>query len=540
MRSLLAVASHSRGQGSYLLAGLLITLSGTLVGIALSGSAGAVLAGTGAMLAAPILLRALGPVRVVLRYFERLTTHDALFRAQADLRVWFFRGLAARMAGGLGMQRAGDVLARLVGDVEAQDVVYMRIMLPLAAAVTLLPLLMILLWRESAGLALCVGAQLVLAALVLPGLAARASLSSGSRLARAMAGLRISALDALTGLREVRAFGAEGRMLEDVRAHEAELIAAQRHVARRGALAAALAAICAQSAILAALVAGRGLGVAAVALVFLVIAAFDAVSLLPRAGVQAGQAAAAAKRVIDAASGPIPLPDPASPAALPDGAGLRFEGVSFRWLPDRALVFDGLNLDIPAGSRVAILGPSGAGKSSLAALALRLAAPERGCVRLGGVDIAELAATDLRARIGWLHQATYLFDDSIRANLLLARPGASDAELWAALEQARIADMVRDLPDGLEARVGEGGRRFSGGQGRRLALARALLSDARILILDEPCAGLDAEIEQQFLSTLNDAGDGRTIILIAHRLTGVERLDRIYRLAGGVAVAAAG
>jgi ATP-binding cassette subfamily C protein CydC len=355
-----------------------------------------------------------------------------------------------------------------------------------------------------------------------------------------MAGLRISALDALSGLREVRAFGAEGRMLEDVRVHEAELIAAQRDVARSGAIAAAGAAICAQTAILAALVAGRGLGAVAVALVFLVIAAFDAVSLLPRAGVQAGQAAAAAKRVIDAASGPIPLPDPAVPAPLPDASGLRIEGVRFRWLADRALVFDGLTLDIPAGSRVAILGPSGAGKSSLAALALRLAAPEQGCVCLGGVDIASLAATDLRRRIGWLHQATYLFDDSIRANLLLARPAATDAELWVALEQARIADVVRELPDGLDARVGEGGRRFSGGQGRRLALARALLSDARILILDEPCAGLDAEIEQQFLATLNDAADGRTIILIAHRLTGVERLDRIYRLAGGRAVAAAG
>jgi ATP-binding cassette subfamily C protein CydC len=540
MRALIAVARQSRAQGSYLLSGLLMTTTGTLVGMALSGSAGAVLAGTGTMVAAPLLLRALGPTRVVMRYFERLITHDALFRAQADLRVWFFRGLAGRMAGGLGMQRAGDVLARLVGDVEAQDAVYMRIMLPLAAAAAMLPLLMILLWRESAGLALCVGAQLVLAALILPGLAARASLASGRRLADAMAGLRISALDALSGLREVRAFGAEGRMLEDVRVHEAELIAAQRDVARSGAIAAAGAAICAQTAILAALVAGRGLGAVAVALVFLVIAAFDAVSLLPRAGVQAGQAAAAAKRVIDAASGPIPLPDPAVPAPLPDASGLRIEGVRFRWLADRALVFDGLTLDIPAGSRVAILGPSGAGKSSLAALALRLAAPEQGCVCLGGVDIASLAATDLRRRIGWLHQATYLFDDSIRANLLLARPAATDAELWVALEQARIADVVRELPDGLDARVGEGGRRFSGGQGRRLALARALLSDARILILDEPCAGLDAEIEQQFLATLNDAADGRTIILIAHRLTGVERLDRIYRLAGGRAVAAAG
>jgi ATP-binding cassette subfamily C protein CydC len=225
---------------------------------------------------------------------------------------------------------------------------------------------------------------------------------------------------------------------------------------------------------------------------------------------------------------------------MPTGNALRFEGVGFRWLPDRAPVFDGLSLDIPSGYRVALLGPSGAGKSTLAGLALRLAAPEQGRILLGGVDIATLEAAALRRRIGWLSQSTYLFDDTIRANLLLARPDADDAALWAALSQAQIADAVAALPEGLDSYLGEAGHRFSGGQGRRLALARALLSPARILILDEPCAGLDAETERAFMATLNSTADNRTIILIAHRLTGVERLDRIFRLSGGRAVAAAG
>jgi ATP-binding cassette subfamily C protein CydC len=156
-----------------------------------------------------------------------------------------------------------------------------------------------------------------------------------------------------------------------------------------------------------------------------------------------------------------------------------------------------------------------------------------------------LPADAVRQRIAMLNQATHLFDDTIRANLLLARPDADDAALWEALEAARIAELVRALPDGLDTWVGEGGARFSGGQGRRLALARALLSPAPILILDEPCAGLDAEVERAFLMTLNDTAPndamrGRTVILIAHRLTGVERLDRIFRLSGGRAVAAAG
>ncbi|MDE2005598.1 MAG: ATP-binding cassette domain-containing protein, partial [Rhodospirillales bacterium] len=181
----------------------------------------------------------------------------------------------------------------------------------------------------------------------------------------------------------------------------------------------------------------------------------------------------------------------------------------------------------------------GAGKSTVAALALKLAAPEMGTVSLGGVDLTRLSAETVRGRIGWLGQATHLFADTIRNNLLLARPDADEAALWAALDAARIGDVVRALPERLDAWVGEGGAGFSGGQGRRLALARALLSPAPVLILDEPCAGLDAETERAFLATLNEVAAGRTIILIAHRLTGVERLDRIWRIAGGKAVAAA-
>jgi ATP-binding cassette subfamily C protein CydC len=244
--------------------------------------------------------------------------------------------------------------------------------------------------------------------------------------------------------------------------------------------------------------------------------------------------------VLDAAEGPVPLPDPPSPRRLPPGSALRFDAVHFAWQPDRPKVFDGLTLEVPEASRVAIIGPSGAGKSTLAALALKVVAPQQGRVLLGGADLATLAATDVRRRIGWLSQATHLFDDTIRANLKLSHPDASDEALWGALDAARIGDVVRGLPDGLDAWVGENGEKFSGGQGRRLALARALLSPAPVLILDEPCAGLDADTERDFFATLNETAPDRTIVLIVHRLTGAERLDRIWRLSAGHAVAAAG
>ena len=558
MNDLLRILTLSRGRAPWLLAGIGVSLAALGSAIALMTLAGATLAAAIAAgtVVGVIALRGLGIARVVLRYLERLVTHAAMFRALTDLRVWFFRRLAHGSAGGLGFRQAGDMLARLVGDVEALDGVYLRILLPLAGAVLLLPVLVILIGTEAPELAAMIGVLFVIAAFLLPLWAARASAAAGSRLADAAGGLRIATADALTGLREVRAFNAEGRMLAAVQAREAALLAAQHAIASRGALAGAVAFLCAQAAILCVLLAAGTNPVAAVAAAFLVIAAFEAVAGLARAGVLAGHATAAARRVLEAADQAPAVMDPSQPASMPNqipshipphipshiprGSLLRFEAVQFAWSRDRPLVLDGLTLDIPQGARVALLGPSGSGKSTLAALALKVVAPRAGRILLGGIDIATLPAAGVRERIGWLSQATHLFDDTIRANLRLARPGADDAALWASLDAARIGDVVRALPDGLDTWVGEGGARFSGGQGRRLALARALLSPAQVLILDEPCAGLDAETERAFLATLNDVAEGRAIVLIAHRLTGLERLDRIYRLSGGKALAAAG
>jgi ATP-binding cassette, subfamily C, bacterial CydC len=541
MTDVLRILGLWRGRAPWLAAGILVSLAALAAGVSMMALGGAMLGAAlaASALAVPLALRIVGTARVLLRYAERLVTHAATFRALADLRVWFFRNLARGTAGGLGFRQAGDVLARLVGDIEALDGLYLRILVPLAGAVLLLPVLVVLIGMHSAWLALAIGVLFVAAAFALPLVSARATMRGGAALAGAAGGLRIATLDALTGLREVRAFGAEGRMLASVQAREATMLTTQRELAGRAAWANAGALLCGQAAILAVLIAAGSAPVAAIVAAFLTVAAFEAVGGLPRAGVLAGHAAAAARRVLEAAEAPVPVPDPQRPAHVPAGFSLRFDAVSFRWQPDRQPVFDGLTLEVPQGARVALLGPSGAGKSTLAALALKVAAPQQGRVLLAGVDIAGLAAADVRARIGWLAQATHLFDDTIRANLRLARPEADDAALWGSLDAARIGEMVRTLPDGLDTWVGEGGARFSGGQGRRLALARALLSPAPILILDEPCAGLDAETERALLATLNEVAEGRSVILITHRLTGVERLDRIWRLSGGKAVAAA-
>ena len=544
MSPLLRILYLWRRRWLWLAFGLVVSLASVGVGVALLAVAGAHVAVmfAGAALAAGTLLQTLGPLRVVLRYYERLGAHAATFRALADLRVWFFRGLARRSAGGLGLQRSGDVAARLVNDVETLDGLYLRILVPLAAGLMLLPALAVLLVR-GAGTGWMLGAGVVLlfilAAFVVPAVAARSAMDAGSRLAEATAALRVDVVDTLVGLRDVRAFGAEGRMLATIQAREATAARAHLAVTGRAAVAQAVGFLCSQAALLLVLLMAGTRPVYAVGAVFLTVAAFEAIGGLPRAGVLAGHAAAAARRVLSAAEGPPAVAEPIHPAMLPVGTGIRFEGVQFRWLPDRPELFHGLTLDIPQGARVAILGPSGSGKSTLGALMLKVVAPDSGRILLAGVDIATLVHDDVRSRIGWLSQATHLFDDTIRANLLLGRPDADEAALWRALDEAEIGDFVRALPDTLDTWLGEGGARVSGGQGRRIALARTLLSQAPILLLDEPCAGLDAQTERAFLATLNALPAGRTMILIAHRLTGVERLDRIWRLSAGHAVAAA-
>jgi ATP-binding cassette subfamily C protein CydC len=540
MKPLLRILQLWRGRAGVLVWGLLLSIASLLAGVALMSFSGTTVAAvlTGAFVGVALWLRVTGPARVVLRYLERLVAHGATFKAIADLRVWFFRGLAARAAGGLGFRQAGDVLSRLVTDVEALDGLYLRILVPLVGAVALVPAAGLLAGRINLPVGIEVAGCFALAAFIIPWIAYRAAGDTGGRLAAANAGLRIAALDALTGLREVRAFAAEGRMAALVASREKTLIGAQRALAHRTAWANAAALACGQIAILAVLLAAGAMPIIAVATVFLIAGAFEPISGLPRAGLVAGTASAAAVRVLDMAEGAHPIPEPEHPKSVPANPGIRFAGVTFAWDGGNP-VLSGMTLEVPAGSRVAVLGPSGVGKSTLAALALKVAVPQAGKIYLGGVDMAELSAAEVQHSIAWLGQTTHLFSDTIRANLLLGRPGASEAELWEALDRAAVGDMVRNLPDKLDTWLGEGGANLSGGQGRRIALARTLLSHAPVLILDEPCAGLDADTEREFLTTLFAQTTGTTVILIAHRLTGAEKLDRIWRLSSGHAVAAA-
>ncbi len=543
-----------RGHAPRLALGALVAAAAALAGVALLALAGRGVsdglrhAAPAAAAASLLFLRPLILVRPALRWCERMSTHSATFRALADTRVWFFRRLADRLPAGIGLRRAGDLLGRLVSDIEALDGFYLRALVPVVTATATVLAVAALLGAASPAVAAIVALPLALALLLPPLLAPVAARDAGA-VAAARGRLRARAVEPLLGLEDVLAANAEARAVERLSAAGDAQAAAERRLSRAGALGGAAGSLLTQAALLGALAwgladaASGGVGAAALVAVpalFLALAAAESLSAVPRAGAALAAAGASARRMLEAADAPLPVAPPTAQADPPRGVALRLRDVHFRWSPDRPPVLDGLSLDVPEGGRVALLGPSGSGKSTVAALILRFAAPQEGRVTLGGVDISALEPADVRARVACLTQDARLFDDTVAANLRLAAPDAPDEALWEALERARIADLVRALPGGLEARCGEGGVRFSGGQGRRLALARALLSPAPVLILDEPAAGLDAATERAFLETLDAATAGRTVLLIVHRLLGVERPTRVLRLAGGRAFPAAG
>ncbi len=518
-----------------LLAGLGVAVLSALSGVALLALAGkGVAAGVAGLagLAALIWLRPLVALRPLLRWAERYATHSAGFAALADTRVWFFRRLAARMPGGIGHRGSGDLLGRIIADVDALDRLYLGVLVPAAGALAVVLAIALLLGAEPALLALVVLPLGV--ALALPLLLAPAAARAAHESAEARGRLRAAAADPLAGLEDILATGAEGPAAARLAAADAALMQSQRRFAGRSALAGSMGALLTQAALLGALAWGLlgGLPALVVLALFLCVAAAEALGVMPRAGSALALAAAGARRLFDAADTPPPVAPPANPAAEPADSTLRLEGVAFAWAPGTP-VLRGIHLTLAPGERVAILGPSGAGKSSLAALLARLRDPDAGRITLGGLDLREWDAAALRRRIVILSQHARIFDDSIAANLRLAAPDAPDAALWRALAKAGLARTVEALPDGLDTRCGEGGAFLSGGEGRRLALARALLPPAAILVLDEPTAGLDAATERAFLQTLDTAAEGRSLLLVTHRLAGVERLDRAFRLVDG-------
>jgi ATP-binding cassette subfamily C protein CydC len=261
--------------------------------------------------------------------------------------------------------------------------------------------------------------------------------------------------------------------------------------------------------------------------------AFEAVAPLPNAFQQLGQTLTAARRLFALVDAEPAVREPAGPSPMPADNGLVIRDLRFTYPGADRPALDGLDLDLPAGRRVAIVGATGSGKSTLLNLLLRFWAPDGGTIQLGGEPLDAFRGEDLRNRIALVSQHTHLFDATIRENLLLADPDASEGRLEQACATAQIDAFIRDLPQGYDTWVGETGVRVSGGQARRIAIARALLKDAPILLLDEPTEGLDAPTERALMDAVHRLMEGRTVLLITHRPVALAEMDEVLVLDQG-------
>ncbi|MGW7292953.1 thiol reductant ABC exporter subunit CydD [Streptomyces xiamenensis] len=489
--------------------------------------------------------RAFGIGRAVFRYTERLISHDAVLRILAGLRVSVYRRLERLAPAGLRTTRRGDLLSRVVSDVDALQDYFLRWLLPAVAAATvsvaavafttwLLPL---------AGAVLAAG--LLLAGVAVPALSAALARRTDRQLAPARGELSTRTVDLLTGTAELTVAGALPAQLGAVREADARLTRIAARSATVTGLAGGLLALTTGLTVTAAAWAGvpavtggelNGVWLATVVLIPL--AAFEAVLGLPLAVQHRQRARRAAERVRDVLDAPAPVREPARPAAAPATPfPVRLRGLTARYpgaAPGAPPALAGLDLDLTPGHRIAVVGHSGAGKTTLAQVLLRFLDPtEPGGYTLHGIPAAELDGDIVRRHIGLCAQDAHLFDSTLRENLRLAAPTADDAALRAALAAARLLEWVDALPEGLDTEVGEHGARLSGGQRQRLALARALLADFPVLILDEPAEHLDLPTADALTHDLLAATEGRTTVLITHRLAGLDAVDEVLVLAAG-------
>ncbi|MDA8362454.1 MAG: thiol reductant ABC exporter subunit CydC [Gammaproteobacteria bacterium] len=529
--------------------GMLVSLLVVLANMALLGTAGwflAAMAAAGATgeimnyLSPAAAIRAFAIVRTGGRYLERLVTHEATLRFLSGLRVWFYEHIEPLAPAGLQGYQSGDLLSRISADIDALDNLYLRTLVPMAVALVSTLLAFFFLSCYSLRLALVDLSFLALAGAAVPLMARRLGSRPGTRMVETSSRLRLAAIDAVQGMGELVAFGAAHAHLEQADQLSHSLMQDQDRMSRiTGSASAAFGLIVNLSVWLATfigitLVRSQQITAADLPmLVLVVMGSFEGVALLPQAYQYLGHTLAAAERIFSVIDAPLPVFDPPGASPKPHDSGLELRGVSLRYSSAGPWVLADIQLDLAPGRHVAIIGPSGAGKSSLISVLVRFRDYERGEIRLGGNSLRAYRAEDLRSMMSVVSQQLHLFNVTVRENLLLSAPDADQARIEAAAKAAQIHEDIMALPDAYDSYVGEAGLKLSGGQIRRLAIARALLKDAPILILDEPTEGLDAATEHALMDSLAASLGNRTLLLITHRLAGLDRMDEIVVLDGG-------
>ncbi len=530
--------------GGYVIA--LVTLIANVTLLAISGWFVTAMAVAGAAGVAmnyftpAAIIRASAIARTAGRYLERLVSHEATLRQLSGLRVWFYEHLEPLAPARLQEFHSGDLLSRIRADIDALDNFYVRVLIPVLVAASASLVFFLFTALYDLRLALSLLALLLLGGVALPATTRWLGREPGRHLVETEARLRQTAIDGTQGMSELLVFGADDDHAWRLDALSAELIAAQDRMSQISGLAAGGLSLCAHLALWFAIWLGLPLlhtGSLAppqlAMLALLALASFEAVAPLPLAFQQLESTLTAARRLFAIVDTQPAAPEPDGPAVSPTGHDLRVRGLCFRYPRAGCPALLDFDLDLPAGKRVAIVGPTGSGKTTVFNLLLRFWLPDAGEIRLGNQPLALLQGEDLRRHLALVSQHTHLFNTSIRENLLLAAPDADAPALEQACRTAQIHEFIASLPDGYETWVGETGVRLSGGQARRIAIARTLLKDAPILLLDEPTEGLDAPTEQALMLAIERAMEGRSTLMITHKPIALARMDEILVLDQG-------
>ncbi len=504
-------------------------------------------------------VRFFGLSRGLSRYLERYVSHQVTFKLLARLRVWFYAQIEPLAPARLMPYHSGDLLNRIVSDIDTLEHFYVQVIAPPLVALFTALLVGLLLAGYDWRLAATALGFLGLAGLGLPWLSHRLSRGAGAHLAATRAELKVVLIDTLQGLATLLACGREQGQLAQVRRLSRSLTAIQQRLAWLAGLYTALSGLLANLAAVAILMvaiplvrSGQIDGVYLGVLVLATVAGFEAVMPLAAAFQNLEHSLAAARRLFELVEVESYPPRRTCPRAAgvhqasllggasqegasvhPKNLSLVVNNLHFRYQPTEPLVLNGLSFNLPAGGRLALLGPSGAGKSTLVYLLLRFWEYQAGRIELGGRDLRSYTPEEVRGLISVVSQQTHLFNTTVRENLLMARPGATFEELVQAARQARIHDVITALPQGYETWLGEHGVRLSGGERQRLAIARALLKDAPLLILDEATAHLDALVEREVRQALEPLLAGRTCLIITHRPADLALADKVLRLEAG-------
>ncbi|UVC30666.1 cysteine/glutathione ABC transporter ATP-binding protein/permease CydC [Pantoea sp. SOD02] len=471
--------------------------------------------------------------RTAARYFERLVSHDATFRVLQHLRVFTFGKVIALAPEQLARFRQGELLNRFVSDVDTLDHLYLRVISPLIGAAVVIVVVTCGLALLDVPLALLLGGIMLLTLLLMPPLFWRLGTSAGHQIAQHQASWRMQLTQWITGLSELKIYGAAHMWRAQLDSEELNWQQAQRRQHRLQALAQSLLLVISGATVTLLLwisandVGGNSAPGAFIALfVFCGLAAFEALAPVAGAFLPLSQVTSAAKRVQEIIEQPAAIRFPNAKISSASGISLKMENISFSYPQRPEPVLQNFSLSLNAGEHLALLGPTGCGKSSLLALITRGWEAQQGSISLNDSDIALWDEASLRSRISVVTQRVHLFSQTLRDNLLLAKPDASDEQLVDALNKVGLAHLA-EHNEGLNAWMGDGGRPLSGGELRRLAIARALLHDCDLWLLDEPTEGLDASTEQQILTLLQHVTRGKTLIMVTHRLSGLDAMDRI-------------